>query len=252
MWYNSPISVTNHSNTYLSYMTSKREIVVSKISTETPLKISSKVVGNYHYLDDHGAPILYEINGGEHIGKKLLIYNLHNSPIYSRTSISRSAIESWSAERLLLDCECTYPRLVQLRDQLLLFYRKQTNGSPITRSYFMLTSYDYGNTWQDEREIITARPGAWIYAFPLTIDIEGRPGIGIIWGQHGRQIDNVQDIYVGISSDGGRTWQPITRSVQHSNLHSNEQFEFHHSEDNHASRVWDVVVSEDGKLPWYG
>jgi hypothetical protein len=96
MWYNGPASTATGKNTSISYMTSKAEIVVSQINADDITDIRTEVVNKYHYLDDHGAPILQHIDGGLHEGKKLLIYNLHNSPIYSRISSSQNSIEDWS------------------------------------------------------------------------------------------------------------------------------------------------------------
>jgi hypothetical protein len=247
MWYNGPASTTNGQNTSISYMTSKAEIVVSQITADDITDIRTEVVDKYHYLDDHGAPILHHIDGGLHEGKKLLIYNLHNSPIYSRISASQNSIEDWSDKTLIINCECTYPRLIKMRDQLLLFFRKQTNDSPITRSYFVISSDDYGATWKNERELITANPGEWIYAFPYIGKLKGEPVLGIVWGQHGRQLTDVQDIYVATSLDDGHTWSSIDGSVKRTVLRSDKQYQLHHSQDNHASRAWDVTTSSNGE-----
>ena len=90
MWYNRPVSFTKNGATFISHMTSEREIVVTKLDQKNT-QAESFVVDQYHYLNDHGSPILHS---GNKIGSKnLLIYNLHNSPIYTKTSSNADSID---------------------------------------------------------------------------------------------------------------------------------------------------------------
>ena len=144
----------------------------------------------------------------------------------------------------MIDCECTYPTLLDLGEKLLLFYRKQTNHSPITRSYFVISSYDHGHSWTDEKVVIEATAGTWIYAMPF---IMPEKKVGLFWGQHGRQKNDVQDVFYAQSNDMGLSWQDVTGSANLNTLSSQQEYLIHQSKDGQSSRVWDIQTTENGQ-----
>lgn len=245
MWYNSPVSDTYKDKVYVGYMTSKRSVFIAQFDKGSMQLIAKKELHKYRYLDDHGGPVLYVIRNGIHQGKILSIYNLHNSRIFSRRSTYPDRIDEWDEERVVSECECTYPNLLEIKGTLYLFYRKQISSTPVTRGYFLRVSLNYGDSWSDEREIIVANSGEWIYAFPQ----EGRAGeISIIWGVYREEFSDVKDIFYARSTNLGVTWSSNLGYEELDKLTSLDTFLIYKSPKNTATRVWDVIADSENQL----
>jgi len=242
MWYNSPTTTLLNKYLYIGYTTRKREVVIEKINDNTQQRVSRKVLHQYRYLDDHGAPVIFAIPKGPNKGKLLSIYALHNSNIFSRVTKHPEDINDWEKEQLINDCECTYPNLVELNDSLYLFYRKQTSETPLIRSYFMMQSKDFGSTWSAEKEVIHARNGEWIYAFAQSSPDNS---LHLAWGIYTEQFGDIQNIYYAKSNDLGTTWSNSDENIHNSIINSSFPYLINKSETNHATRIWDFTTKNN-------
>jgi hypothetical protein len=244
MWYNRPAAQVFEGVVYMGWMTSEREVVIGKLNANTGKVIDSYTIHKWRYLDDHGAPILHVFKDGPRRGRVLVIYNLHNSEIYSSLSKAPDSISSWEPQKLVSMCECTYPTLIERKGVLYLFYRRVVDAKHNTKSYFMKTSADYGATWEDENEVVRASPATWIYA---TVDVDSHGAFHIVWGVHDENTLLLQNIYYSKSSDGGESWSRSDEDQKYELLESKKLFQVYRTPGSLSTRIWDIGFSTTGE-----
>jgi len=242
MWYNRPGLVENQNKLYAGWMTSDQKVVVGEISKDTGHILETIDLHQWRYLDDHGAPIIHAIEDGVHKDKLISIYNLHNSEIYFQRSTNPNDITQWEKKMVINQCECTYPSILEIDKILYLFYRKQIDSDSKTRSYFMKTSLDYGDSWGKEKEIIKAKTGEWIYAM---VAKGSDSTLNIAWGVHDPVYGDIQNIFYAKSVDLGASWKGIKSTEKSSFLRSQQEYLVRKSQFEKATRLWDFRMDKN-------
>ena len=242
MWYNRPAISADKNNLYAGWMTSNRKVVVAKIDRKTLHIKNIKHIHTWHYLSDHGSPVVHIIQNGPYKGRLVAIYSLHNSEIYFQRTKEPGNIDKWESKKVINKCECTYPTLLENKGVLYLFYRKMTDPELNTRSYFLMKSKDFGNTWDKEQEIISANDGEWIYAM---VNKDDHDNIHIVWGVTDPKYNDLKNIYYAISSDKGISWKSKTGAKAYSKILSTSEFLIYQSPKGMFTRVWDFTIKKD-------
>lgn len=245
MWYNRPAISSRGDSLFAAWMTADRRVVIGEIEKETGVLLDKVYLHQWHYLNDHGAPIVHVIEDGMHKGKLISIYNLHNSDIYFQRTINNTDLMRWEGKKVINKCECTYPTLLEINHVLYLFYRKVTDSKIMKRSYYVKTSSDFGDTWADEKEVISAIEGEWIYAM---VEKGNDNSIHIAWGVFSPSFNDIKNIFYATSKNRGVTWTSINNNKEVNVLESSKEYLVRSSSPNVATRIWDFRVNDAGDV----
>lgn len=158
-WYQDPRAVRYsgaHDNTYLGWVDSEGDIVISSYENQTGLKVVH-VLHQSLQKDDHAAPSILVRSDG----RLMVFYSAHvGGEFYYRISVNPEDVSSWSEEHTIDTntsgtWEYTYSNPIQLsgeNDKIYLFWRGG-NGNPT-----FSTSTDGGKTWADAQTLFSV-PG---------------------------------------------------------------------------------------------
>lgn len=240
IWYNGPAAIRDDRGVIASWMTSKREIVVARIGSNSGTPPTATVVGKHRYLDDHGAPVLHRCRNGIDKDKLRVIYCLHNSEIFGKTTKERGDISQWDNETIICENAATYPRLCEIDNgPVLLFYRRTDETN---RPYCFRISDDECATFSAEKVLIQPDAGNWVYAAP---PLKSNGTIEVLFGVATDSI--VKDVYHIRSIDAGTSWRDLNGNILDLPIHPRQLEPVWETGVDRETRVWDMVQHESGK-----
>jgi hypothetical protein len=237
MWYNSPFAVDGNGKSYLGFMRSNRDVVVAELQGSDI--VAKEVLHKWHYLDDHGTPVLFFRRGSK--GAMLnAIYNLHHGPIYQREVVKPDDIGEWSEVREIFSGEATYPSIIQSATNTMLFFRRSTQQkSGPAMDYAVMKSNDSGVSWGGARSAVRAEPNTAVYAMPEN----SGDNIYLAWGVADTRNMIVRNLFLAVSHDSGSTWSSYRADASVSELGSNGHDALIVTPPGLETRVWDLHVA---------
>lgn len=155
-WFADPRAIRKDDTTYISYITSIGDIMISAYDHKTgklaTVRLHEKLKQMGTTKDDHGNPSILIRSDG----RLMVFYSGHSTPpMYCRVSKNALDISAWEEEAIVPTGEggVTYPNPIQLsaeKDRIYLFFRGGSGGSGF------VTSDDNGKTWAKPRGLIAA------------------------------------------------------------------------------------------------
>lgn len=245
LWYNQPSSEyysSKYNRTYFAYLSNNMCIYIKYFDHDLKVFSTPYKVKAYHkYSDDHGSPVLHIIKRGVDKGKIVLSYAHHNSELFFIKSHLAEDIYSWDKEMLISKEACTYPNLVETDEgELLVFYKKNipdNSSTSWTRNLCFKKSYDFGNTWEREVELVNFEQNTWIYPAP----IKGKgTEIHIVFSYKKPYSVDVVDLFYIQSKNNGKNWTDYEGNVLKTPIEMNEIKPFYETMDGYQTRAWDL------------
>lgn len=126
----------------------------------------------------------------------------------------------------------------------MLFYKKNVfeNVQSRTRALFFRKSYDGGDTWGEEKELLNFGFNTWIY----NISPKVKDGIVHLAFSVKDSVSNlVKDVYYIKSGNSGESWENL-QSVGVSGPGSLSGCKVYESEHGKETRVWDLAIDTSG------
>ena len=173
-WFQDPRAIRHvgaHDRTYFGWISRFGDVTVGRYDHESG-RFERSVIHEQFEPDDHDVPTLTVRPDG----RIIVFYTAHNGPaVHYRIATSAESIASFGPRRSLEpgpDTNVTYPDPRWIDDDLHLFLRNR--GSIVN-----LVSHDDGETWSEERELVsTGGTGLCVYS-KISREHEGEVNFGM-------------------------------------------------------------------------
>ncbi len=243
-WFADPRAVRRGDITFVSYITSVGDIMISAYDHKTGKLITVRLHERLKQMgttkDDHGNPAILIRSDG----RLMVFYSGHSMPpMYCRVSRNPLDVSAWEDETTVPIGRggVTYPNPVQLsaeQDRIYLFFRGGSGGSGF------VTSDDGGKTWAKPRGLVAAsRP-----YFKMVSD--GRSRIHIVYNDS-HPHDFVNNVYYLRYENGafGRADGTRIKGLDELPLKPSEGEAIYLAKDHKNARawVWDIALDAEGR-----
>jgi len=246
LWYNQPSGLYYNGNSYFGWLDNERNVKVCSFNEQTGKFSEVRTIKRWHYLDDHGMPVLHVLKQGKYKGHILIFLNLHNSALTYIRSKRPEDVSEFTEEILIDSTQITYPSILESSSgDLILFYQKIVNGTGknVSRSLFCRYSFDSGETWTRGNELVAFGEQTRVYYVSPEIRNDSIHLAYSIEEASGR----VVDVHYMRSPNFGLNWETATGDkISFPWKNGNP---FFRSSNPGETRVWDIELDSSGQ-PW--
>lgn len=230
-WFQDPRCVTDGDHTYAAWVEPEGEITIAQYDHQNRTWNLNRSIDTIDY-DDHGSPAIHVRKDG----RVIFMYMEHNADRF-RYRLTRDPHDiseltsTFSFE--IPGSGGNYPQFVDTEEQLYLFHRDVGQGD--SRDWFLRTSEDEGQSWSDQRKIVSFDGG---YSLYLRVSFDGDDRADIAVTPHPRE-NEMSSLFHGYFVPSKDEWYTSDGNRLEAPFRSDE-----------LTRVWDAETKQRDAWIW--